>query len=322
MTDDQAGTDWTTYAKIVAVFAGAIGLLVLFAVAGRGEVREQDVDGTGLVIWSSFMLVGGVMAFRIGFQRYRERQLIRDTPTSKVRSLAVGDVEVKGTAHPVDEPLRSPLTKRDVCIWEIEIEEKKRSAEEGSKWSTVLETGDHVAFHLEDGTGRVQVDPQEADLAIEDETEIALASGEEPPEQLATWAGEQDWWAKLGAEEVEDGDEEGIGETMQRKMVERAKEHLTEPRDRDRRLTERILHVGEETYVFGGARPREDQVSPNNPENLVIGVHEGTGKLMITDQGEAAFAEEKLVTTAVVLAAALAFIPMGIWGLLVGLGLL
>lgn len=322
MADDQAGTDWTTYAKIVAVFAGAIGILVLFAVAGRDEVQEQGVDGMGLVIWSGLMLLGGAMAFRTGFQRYRERQLIRGTPTSKVRSLAVGDVEVKGTAHPVDEPLTSPLTEQEVCIWEIEIEEKKSSAEEGSKWNTVLETGDHVAFHLDDGTGRVQVDPQEADLAIEDETELALDSGEEPPEQLATWAEEQDWLAKLGVEDAEDGDAGGVGEKMQRKMVDRAKEQLTEPRDRDRRLTERILHVGEETYVFGGARPREDQASPNNPENLVIGVHEGTGKLMITDQGEASFAEEKLVTTGVLLAAALAFIPMGIWGLLVGLGIL
>lgn len=321
MMDDQAGTDWTTYAKIVAIFAGAIGLLVLFGAAGRGKVQDQGVDGTWLVIWSSFMLLGGVMAFRTGFQRYRERQLIRDTPTSKVRSIAVGDVEIKGTAHPVDEPLTSPLTEEDVCIWEIEIEEKK-SAEEGSTWNTVLETGDHVPFHLDDGTGRVQVDPQEADLAIEDEAEIALDSGEEPPERLATWTEAQDWWTKLGAEDAEDGNDGGIGERMQRKMVERAKEHLTEPQDRKRRLTERTLHVGEETYVFGGARPREDQASPNNPENLVIGVHDGTGKLMITDQGEAAFAEEKLVTTAVVLAAALAFIPMGVWGILVGLGLL
>lgn len=322
MTDKTAGTDWTTYAKIVAVFAGAIGLLVLFAIAGRGEVHQQDVDGTGLVVWSSFMLLGGAMAFRAGFQRYRERQLIRDTPTSKVRSLAVGDVEVKGSAHPVDGPLTSPLTEQDVCIWEVEVEEKKRSGDSGSEWRTTIETGDHVPFHLDDGTGRVRVDPQEAELAIEDETEIALDSGEEPPDQLAAWAEEQDWLAKLGAEDAEDGDAGGIGETMQRKMVDRAKEHLTEPVDRDRRLTERTLHVGEETYVFGGARPRDGQASPNNPENLVIGVHEGTGKLMITDQEEAAFVEEKLVTTAVLLAAALAFIPMAVWGLLVGLGVL
>lgn len=314
MGDGTSGIDWRTHAKIGLYFAVAIGVLVAFVVFGRDIAKDNGGDNLAMTIWSASMLLGGFVAFRSGWKGYREQQLIRNTPTSKVQSLAVGNVELHGTVRPLDRTLVSPVTEQDVALWQLEIEEKRKERNDNYRWATVFQVQDHVRFLLDDGTGQVRVDPTEADLDLQQEDTMDLEAGQPPPARLVQWAKAQGW----SSGSAESGDEvtTGLGGDLHEKLVDRAEEQLTGPVDADRRFTEKVLPMATEAYVFGGARPREGEASTVNPENLEVGVHQNTGKLLISNQSEAAFAEAKLDSTGFKLAASLALIPIGAWGLM------
>jgi hypothetical protein len=111
------------------------------------------------ILWGVAGIGIGVRLFFRGFSFLKGKHLIEDTPTSTVRGVALGAVEVSGT---VVGPytLIAPLSQAD-CFYYHAVargnsgEEKKTSAE-------VL----YVPFFLDDGTGRVMVDPRGAETDL------------------------------------------------------------------------------------------------------------------------------------------------------------
>lgn len=120
------------------------------------------------------MLGGGPLVLAWGLDCLRQKRLIEDTPTSKVRSAAMGLVELSGQAVP-RTMLKAPCTGRECCWWYCRVQEYKRSGK-NSRWVTVKELGSPELFYLRDSTGRVLVDPQGAELIVP-ETVIPLDSG-------------------------------------------------------------------------------------------------------------------------------------------------
>jgi hypothetical protein len=57
-----------------------------------------------------------------GVNRYRQRSLIADTPTSKVRSLAMGRVELQGTVEPIGETFTAPFSNDECVLYRYSIE--------------------------------------------------------------------------------------------------------------------------------------------------------------------------------------------------------
>jgi hypothetical protein len=115
------------------------------------------------------MLAGagaGLVSFVHGFRAWRRLRLIEDTPTAKVRSMALGRVEIEGRAEARAE-LEAPLTGSACVFFRYEIEEERRSGRH-RRWTTVAR-GDSNAqgFYLADETGRVLVDPTGAELALD-----------------------------------------------------------------------------------------------------------------------------------------------------------
>lgn len=307
---EESGEGWGYRVKVAAVFAVALVVLVL------ASIWALRVDPAELELWPLAALAAGVFGFYKGFERLRRRQLIVNTPTSKVRSLAVGDVEVKGQARPVDEPITSPLTHTSACIYELEVQEEHED-DDGSDWVTVVEMREEVPFVVDDGTGKVRVQVSEADLDVERERRVHVDNGDPPPSQLAEWAVEED---HLTPEEVDRAREEGgyldeVGDFFTG-GDSKFEEQFAEPSTHDRRYTEWVLGVDEETYVFGGAYPREDEGSATNPENLVIERHEGTGRFIVSDKSETELASESRNQTVFFLLLALLGIPWGIVGTL------
>jgi len=321
MTSGPPRPAWTTYAKAGSILAAAVAI-----VGGAAVVLAKDPGpsggSVGMLLWGGASLLGGVLALRGGLQRFRERQLVRNTPTSTVRSIAVGDVEIEGTADPVDEPLVSPVTEMPACVWELEIERLDETGNGGSEWSTVLVARDHVRFHVDDGTGRVLVDPEDGELDVEDQHQLRVDEGDPAPGPLVAWAEDQAWDEDAGEARAQEGIVGDIGDAVATRLTERARLLLSRTHERARRFTERVLAAGEEAYVFGGAVPREDVDSADNAENLVVGVHAGTGSLMLSDHEEADLTEDKLVDAAALVAVSVVFVPLGLAGLAMGLGLL
>ncbi len=111
------------------------------------------------VLWGIAGVGIGIFLFFRGFPFLKRKRLIQNTPTSTIRGAALGAVEVSGT---VVGPytLISPLSESD-CFYYHAVarstgEEEKKVAEE------VL----YAPFFLDDGTGRLMVDPRGAEMEL------------------------------------------------------------------------------------------------------------------------------------------------------------
>jgi hypothetical protein len=121
-------------------------------------------DGTQLVAAAGIGAMVGVYLFYRGFRMLQRKRLILDTPASKIRSAAMGLVELSGLA---DGPYTttSPITGMP-CYYYRTIAWQWQQRGKNSEWVKVADESFHVPFYLDDNTGRVLVDPQGAELDI------------------------------------------------------------------------------------------------------------------------------------------------------------
>jgi hypothetical protein len=124
-------------------------------------------DGALKLFVYSFVGLGvGVYLFFKGFTWLREKRLIENTPTSKIRSLAMGRVEIFGkVVAEAKKKIKSPFSGADCvyCKWTIE---EYRSQGKSSRWVIVKEGVETNHFNLRDNTGKVLVDPKGSQLDI------------------------------------------------------------------------------------------------------------------------------------------------------------
>lgn len=121
-----------------------------------------DKELLGPLLMGSVLLVFGVALFIKGFRRYNLYTLIRDTPTSKIRSMPMGPVEIKGKVEYCDERYILDPLKGEECVFfhfEIEKWKKDKDKNKGGKWKTVDKVTEYVPFYMNDGTGRAKVVP-------------------------------------------------------------------------------------------------------------------------------------------------------------------
>ena len=106
----------------------------------------------------------GVYLFYRGFRMLQRKRLIEDTPSSKIRSAAIGLVEVSGLAtgpYTIPAPVSQlPCYFHRTMVW-IYVQSGKNK-----RWKKVVDARFHVPFYLEDETARVLVDPSDAELDI------------------------------------------------------------------------------------------------------------------------------------------------------------
>ena len=134
------------------------------------------------LVYSLLGLGFGVFLFFRAFGWLKSKRLIENVPTSKIRSIAMGLVEVKGRVVPFgDKLLRSPFTDKGCVYFRFSIEEYKSSGR-SSRWVTVRKGEDSVPFFVEDGTGRVLVDPRGAKIEILRDNEFRSGFMKDPPE--------------------------------------------------------------------------------------------------------------------------------------------
>lgn len=98
-------------------------------------------------------------------------RLIADTPTAKARSAHQGYVELEGIARPMDDaPLRAPLSHLPCCWYRYRVEEletmRGARGETVRRWRVVDDGASTDTFWLDDGTGRVAIDPEGAELRV------------------------------------------------------------------------------------------------------------------------------------------------------------
>ena len=103
------------------------------------------------------------MFFR-GFRMLERKRLILNTPSSKIRSASMGLVEVSGLAvGPYTMP--APITGLP-CYYYRTLAWQWKQSGKTSEWVKVADESLHLAFYLDDNTGRVLVNPLGAELDI------------------------------------------------------------------------------------------------------------------------------------------------------------
>lgn len=109
----------------------------------------------------------GTAGFIHGFRALRVQRLIADTPTAKVRSLAMGLVEVQGKVC-ARSRVTTPFTNQACAWWEIELQTLRQSGKGVKHWNTVYREQSGNPFYLDDGTGTAMVYPQGAKVSAGD----------------------------------------------------------------------------------------------------------------------------------------------------------
>jgi hypothetical protein len=127
-------------------------ILAIFYTDGRGEV---------------YLFLGacaGVYFFVRGFLVLQKKRVILNTPGSKVRSAAMGLVELSGLATGPYSVI-APITGRPCYYYRTILWKWKRQGR-SSGWVKEGDESLHVPFYLDDNTGKILVDPQGAELDI------------------------------------------------------------------------------------------------------------------------------------------------------------
>jgi hypothetical protein len=136
------------------LLGGLVGLVALGKAADHG--------------WQLLWLAAcGLLAIASGLRALLTLQRLLAVPQAKVRSMAMGPVELGGTVRS-GGAFPSPQSGA-LCAWlRWVIEERRRDTQGNYRWETV----DHgeitqVPFHLDDGTGSVLVQPAGAEVEVD-----------------------------------------------------------------------------------------------------------------------------------------------------------
>lgn len=235
--------------------AGTPGLSDAAAVPldSHGDALEALVVGFGF----------GLYLIYDGFTTWQDKRLVEDTPRETVRAAAAGRTELQGTCSPVGEPATAPFTGSDCLLATWEIEEY-RSDDDGGHWHTVDEGVVSVPFELDDGTGRMRVEPDpDGTYEIEDafRTRYEVDGGDPEPEPVRRFLRTHT--------SVDVPDRDGVLGSL---FGER------------RRYTQYAVPPGETCYVLGGARP--EPVDGQARQRLVLRAEEVGGTFLLSSMRE------------------------------------
>ncbi len=115
---------------------------------------------TGITFGGPFLMIAGFRALRV-------QRLIQNTPTARIRSMAMGLVEVNGRVAGRSRVV-APFSGRPCVYWEIEIATRSTNSRNGTRrWNTVHRNRSGHPFYLTDDTGTALVYPQGADCRID-----------------------------------------------------------------------------------------------------------------------------------------------------------
>jgi hypothetical protein len=181
----------------------------------------------GLLAVAGYLLVVGGRRLRTVFHILRSDPLpVRDLHGHR------GPVEIAGRAAEGDDgTVTAPFTGSQCLAYSSEVEEL-RSSGRSQSWQTLDSGMDGVDFVVDDGTGRVLVNPEGADIHLESQS-VTVPAGTELPDRLAEYVAAtdavdpQDRTVNLLVTEITIGNRQ--------------------------RFTERRLDIGEDVYVYGQA---------------------------------------------------------------------
>jgi hypothetical protein len=197
-------------------------------------------------------LVAGPWLFHRGFRTVRTRRLIANTPTARIRSMAMGLAEINGTVEP-RSTLTAPFSGKPCAYWEVDISSRGRRG-----WAVVHRNHSGNPFFLRDQTGVALIYPHGSECKISFGSEEHCQGLMLPScygDYMNTHASLVGQLARVG--------------TL--------------------RFRERMLEAGARVYVLGTAMPRaQERVIGDGAQLQATGTDDAAGRLQTLDHEVAA----------------------------------
>ncbi|MFH1353274.1 MAG: hypothetical protein ABIH68_06865, partial [bacterium] len=117
----------------------------------------------------AFMAGFSIFLFFWGWELFSRKSMIEGIPTSTIRSLPMGLVEIKGQAKN-KYPVNTPINKTHCVFYRYKIEKyvvTGSGRHRSSYWKEIAGGQSITPFLLEDPTGSVLVEPFNCDAALE-----------------------------------------------------------------------------------------------------------------------------------------------------------
>ena len=118
-----------------------------------------------IFVWCIVGILAGIYFFFRGFYILWRKRLIQDTPTSKIRSLAVGFLEITGQTI-ADYLLVTPYSAAPCVFYHAIMERLKSTSRNNRYWVKESDYKSDVPFYLQDDTGCVVIDPAGAETKL------------------------------------------------------------------------------------------------------------------------------------------------------------
>jgi hypothetical protein len=202
-----------------------------------------------LTFWAAMGLAAGPIWFVHGFSSFRRKRLIENTPTARIRSMAMGLVEVNGKVSGRSS-LQAPFSGRPCVFWQVEIAEVSKKRGSGH---VIHRNESGQPFYIRDDSGTALVYPHGAECRV-----------------------------RYGVEE------DCLGVSLPECYAAYLKEHLPPGfwRFGTLRFRERVLEEGDGVYILGTAMPRSKAVAISEGEDLAAtGTDGGVHRAPIHDEG-------------------------------------
>lgn len=107
----------------------------------------------------------GAIPIWIGIKKIYQSQLIEDIPRSKIRSMAMGLVEIHGQ-FVMDKFCLSPFTQTKCLYYKCEVQEYRHRGKDTQGWETIYTSEKRLPFFAKDETGQVLVNPEKAEFNL------------------------------------------------------------------------------------------------------------------------------------------------------------
>ena len=130
------------YKRILMLLVGGVCLCLFFA--------------TGPLFIFIIILVVLIFSLITG-EKNRFLKLQAVLPTSKIRSMAMGLVEIEGEAELIDEPFVTPIKSKKCIGYHYTVESIKRDNDGDKSYTTIQDERKCRNFMLKDETGQVEV---------------------------------------------------------------------------------------------------------------------------------------------------------------------
>ena len=159
---------WSVFFGLALVIAG---LIFVAGVKKSLHTTRWNQPPDALLFYLIGGVVGGLGLLWYGWTVQQRTRLIESIPTSPIRSLALGLVEINGQAEGKGESLISPFGGLPCVFYSYTVEERVSSGND-TRWKTIASGTSDQPFFVRDATGRVLVVPLGAQLMLPDERSI------------------------------------------------------------------------------------------------------------------------------------------------------